>query len=171
MMKNLKTKMLTILLTPVVILIGMLSFYAYHTANNALEKEILDAGKYRTGYFSEQFNQTLLKQEAVVNHIVAIFATQNITKEDYQNVVLSARNSNPDILNVVIGFEDKQLVNSDGSIPPVGYDPRARDWYKKGMASDKISYSEVYKDAATGNLMVTMSKGIVVNGKKLGLQL
>ena len=43
---------------------------------------------------------------------------------------------------------------------PPTWDPRTRDWYKKAAVSDGVVFSEVYKNAADGAIIVTVSKAV-----------
>lgn len=170
MVSSLKVKMLTVLLTPVIALIAMLSFYAYYTAENALEGEVMELARYRTRYFSNEFNKPILQQESVLTHVVAIASQNGVGKADYKGIVDAAQKSGIGIFNIYIATEDKFFVDSSGWTPTPDYDARTKEWYKKAMAAgDKVTYSEVYQDSITGNLMVTMGHAVTVNGKKIGV--
>jgi methyl-accepting chemotaxis protein len=38
---------------------------------------------------------------------------------------------------------------------PAGFDPRGRPWYKKAMAEGKASFTEPYRDATSGEMIIT----------------
>ena len=52
---------------------------------------------------------------------------------------------------------------------PPTWDPRTRDWYKKAAVSDGVVFSEVYKNAADGAIIVTVSKAVRKNGELLAV--
>ncbi|HEY9577606.1 MAG TPA: cache domain-containing protein, partial [Pseudobacillus sp.] len=53
---------------------------------------------------------------------------------------------------------------------PEGYDPRERDWYKNAMKSDgEAVWSEPYLESTSGDYMITLSKPIIVENRKIGV--
>ena len=52
---------------------------------------------------------------------------------------------------------------------PPTWDPRTRDWYKKAAVSDGVVFSEVYKNAADGAIIVTVSKAVRKDGELLAV--
>ena len=52
---------------------------------------------------------------------------------------------------------------------PPTWDPRTRDWYKKAAVSDGVVFSEVYKNAADGAIIMTVSKAVRKNGELLAV--
>lgn len=167
---NLKTKMITVLLVPAILFIGILSLYLHYTTKNALEEEIIGSGKYQTNFYGDQLNRILLKQEAVVEHMAAIFAEQRLNNiDDYRKLVVTAQKSNPEILNTILALETRQYFSSNGWVPPADYSPATREWYQQASGVDRVTYSDVYVDASNGSLMVTMGKSIMLDGKKAGI--
>jgi tetratricopeptide (TPR) repeat protein/uncharacterized protein YegL len=45
----------------------------------------------------------------------------------------------------------------------VGYDPRCRIWYVQSQSSESIKFTPPYKDAFSGKIHISLSKGIFVN--------
>lgn len=168
---KLKTKMLLVLLVPVVISIGLLSYYAYHTARNALKDQILSTNEATTKYYSGMINENLLKHEVTVTNLANIVASRAaLSPAEMDELVKSPRSRENGIVTLCLAFENQQYVDSDGWTPPADYDHRQREWYKKIMDSDgKIVYSDVYTDMVSNQLLVIVGKPIVVNGKKIGV--
>lgn len=52
----------------------------------------------------------------------------------------------------------------------IGYDPRCRQWYNDAkLNQNRITFSMPYITASTNNVVVTISKSIIVNGKMVGV--
>lgn len=165
-----RTKMLALLLTPVIVLIACLSFYAYHTARQVLEKQIIQTNDATTKYYSEMIYKDLLKHEMVVTDLASIVAGHDLTPEEMREFVHFPLNKENGITTLCVALEDKLYVDSDNWQPPADYDHRTRDWYKQILASDgKVVYSDVYTDQASGKLLVIAGKPIIANGKKIGV--
>lgn len=167
---NLKTKLLAFLLGPVILLITILSFYAYHTSRNVLESQILQSHKATMGYYSEGLYKDLLKHEIVVSNIANIIANHDLSPEEMNEFVKFTRDPENGITTLCIALENKLYTDSDGWIPPADYDHRTREWYKKTIASNgEVVYSDVYTDNVTNKLLVTAGKPIIKNGEKIGV--
>ncbi|MEL0636858.1 methyl-accepting chemotaxis protein [Marinomonas sp. TI.3.20] len=59
-----------------------------------------------------------------------------------------------------IGTTAGKMVLSHHTPLPADYDPRTRPWYKKGLDSDKVEYTEPYVDASTGKLVISAAKKV-----------
>lgn len=63
------------------------------------------------------------------------------------------------------GFEDGQVIYSDGFVPPADYDPRKRPWYIQAKAQMKASVTEPFVSASTGKLIMSFMSPLVSDGK------
>lgn len=165
---KLRTKMLTFLLVPVIFLIGALSFYSYFTAKSALETQIENANKSTLNVYSAKINQTLVRQEGVANELASSLSI-SMTEPEIRARIQAAKQSNPEIKNIMVAFNDKRYMDTDNWIPKADYDARTRAWYLKGSAANNLVYSDIYVDANSGGLMVNMGHAISTNGQKVGV--
>lgn len=166
---GLKKRMILTILVPVVLLTCALSYYAYHTAERILERQLMISGAFMGDSYSKEINQTLLRQEAVVGNLAAILERQPARGEQLRQLLDSAKRSNPQIVNVIVGLEDGTYIDTDRFIPPPEFDVRARAWYKLIRDADGIAYSDVYASAYDKKLLANMGKAIVVDGRKVGV--
>jgi len=166
---KLKPKMLLSLLVPVIILTGLLSFYAYYTAKDALKNQIEQTNTFKLATYSAQFNETLARQEALATNLAAHFSERDLTEPEIRTLIDNAKKSNAQIKNIMVAFNDKRFIDTDKWVPPADYDARTRAWYKKIIAGNTIIYSDVYTDANTKKLLVCFGEKIVLNGKPAGV--
>ncbi|WP_110953884.1 methyl-accepting chemotaxis protein [Anaerosinus massiliensis] len=165
---KLRTKMLTFLLIPVIILICSLSLYSYFTAKSALEVQIETANSALLNVYSAKINQTLVRQEGVANELASSLSMQ-MSDAEIRTRIQAAKKSNPEIKNIMVAFQDKRYMDTDNWIPTADYDARTRAWYTKGFAASNLIYSDIYIDANSGGLMVNMGHSIITNGEKSGV--
>ncbi|HEH9399863.1 TPA: methyl-accepting chemotaxis protein [Aeromonas sobria] len=59
---------------------------------------------------------------------------------------------------IFVGTENGKMIQSHHTELPTGYDPRQRPWYQDTMAAGKLLITSPYKDAATGNMVVTIAE-------------
>lgn len=77
---------------------------------------------------------------------------------------------NPDIKEYYIAFPDNVLVRGVGIWEPDGdYNVAEREWYKKAIESDEITISSPYVDSNHGEVIVTLSRVIRIEGKIVGV--
>ncbi len=85
------------------------------------------------------------------------------SKREVLSIYKKLKNIDPDINYLYSGYENgKFLINN--YIPPKGYDPRVRPWYKAALkTAPKISTGVPYKDINTKEWLVSFSK-VLLNG-------
>ncbi|MDF2565178.1 MAG: methyl-accepting chemotaxis sensory transducer with Cache sensor, partial [Massilibacillus sp.] len=165
---NLKTKMLVMILVPVIVLVSLLSLYGYHTAKSQMEAQILETNRYMMSDYSEQLNNELRQEESQIKHLAVMIGKQNLTLDEIRNLThLTKDGANKTTLSVFVGLEDGTYVNSEDYAVPAGFDARQRGWYKGSAKDDKPFYTEVYK-SADGNTVVSIGQRIMSNGQLKG---
>lgn len=167
---DLRTKMLSAILVPVILLIGTLSYYAYATAEDALREQILQTNQFTARYYGKMINEDLLKHETTVANLAAVMANHALSDEELSEFVKFPLDKDNGIVTLCAAFEDKRYADSDGWAPPADYDHRQRDWYKKIMASQgEVVYSDVYTDMVTNRLLVLAGIPIRAGGQNIGV--
>lgn len=72
-------------------------------------------------------------------------------------------------LSIYYGLEGGDFVSSDGWVPPSDYDARKRPWYIEAKEKNIAVVTAPYIDMNSGDLVVSIAKPIVKNGKFLGV--
>lgn len=71
---------------------------------------------------------------------------------------------------VYYGYETGRLISYPQITLPPGYDPRERGWYKNSKDNpQKLIWSPPYIDTATGELVLTLGKGLIINNRFHGV--
>ena len=164
--------MLICLLVPVIIFIGMLSYYAYYTSKEALREQILQTNQFTTKYYSEFIYKDLVKHEVITRDFATILAKKDMSMKELNDFVKYPLDKENEITTIAFAFEDQRYVDSDNWIPPSDYDHRKREWYQQIFASDGAPiYSNVYRDITTEDnyLLSVVGTPIFRNGKKFGV--
>ncbi|EHJ00285.1 methyl-accepting chemotaxis sensory transducer with Cache sensor [Clostridium sp. DL-VIII] len=110
-------------------------------------------------------DQTYNSYEAELSQITensiakAALANPNgdVVKKELKGIV----KSNPQILNVYIATNNKNMYIYPETTLPEGYDPTGKSWYKDSISSSKVLWQDAYKDLATGKTVVTATKQIL----------
>lgn len=161
---NLKLRMLIMILVPVVVLTGILSFYAYMTSKEALNAQILETNRFTMSYYSEQIRGILQQDEARMQQLAINVANKPLS-ETQALMELAHQASSKATSGITIAFENGSFVDMNADTLPPGYDPRTRDWYQAAKKSDQPIYTEVYQNAGDNKLVVTIAQAIMNNGQ------
>ncbi|NMM65978.1 methyl-accepting chemotaxis protein [Clostridium sp. P21] len=86
------------------------------------------------------------------------------------DVLKSVKESDKDILGIYYGTSSGKFTIYPNAKMPDGYDATKRDWYKQALNNKgKVIVTPPYKDAATGNNIVTLAKTVEKNGQVVGV--
>lgn len=71
--------------------------------------------------------------------------------------------------DVYIGLKDGTMIDGADWVPPPGYDPRVRPWYRKAVAENRVAFTTPYVDMTTNKLVIAVVKPLVVNERFVGV--
>ncbi len=71
--------------------------------------------------------------------------------------------------DVYIGRDNGELIDGADWLPPKGYDPRNRPWYRRAIEVGNISFTTPYIDLVINKLVIALVKPLVVGGKTVGV--
>lgn len=115
----------------------------------------------------DQIVKKLEETKHIVTTLVRNIGSQGM--EEGFKTFASVASTYQDYKYAYLGVEETGdfLISPKIDLPP-GFDPRKRPWY--GIARDKNPVvSEPYVDAASGEVMVTVSQAVLKDGKKVGV--
>jgi methyl-accepting chemotaxis protein len=172
---GIRTRLLTSLLLICIIPVLTLGFISYNKSFNILSNKL---------QMTSQQNLNLVNK-SIDNYFNGIANTVNMLSNniDFQqlevhpeyypfamSVLKDVKDSNKDLTNVYFGQASKKMNIYPEQKFPDGYDPTSRPWYQKALSNKgEIVFSEPYKDAATGVLVISISKTVEFNGQVVGV--
>lgn len=71
--------------------------------------------------------------------------------------------------DVYVGTPEGELLDGARWLPPPGYDPRLRPWYKRAMETGTISFTTPYIDMVTNELVIALVKPLHADGRFVGV--
>ena len=166
---SLRTKMLLMILTPILLIWIIIGGLGYYGARNALNDEINRTATSVAEDFNGKITTFLAEKEGVASATANLLGSKPLSGEEQVTLMKTLKPAGTGILNIFAGYENKQYFESNGWTPKPDYDPRIRGWYKAALASNDIIYSEVYEDQGTKQLVVSILKKIVNNGQAIGV--
>ena len=171
MFKNLKlkTKMLIMLIVPMLLIMGGINIYNYLGSREVLNQQIEQTAQYMTSSYVEKLELYFVNKEAIVNSAAKSLEDANISDVAMVAYFKNLKASSSGIVNVFAGFENGKYLEANGWTPPADYHLFGREWYQKGMNTDRIAYTDIYEDKGTHQLIVSIVKRIERNGEPVGV--
>ena len=74
-----------------------------------------------------------------------------------------------DFTDVYIGLTSGLLVVGTRWIPPPGYDPRIRPWYRKAVEAGSISFTSPYIDLTTMKMVIAVTRPLYSDNRFIGV--
>ena len=91
-------------------------------------------------------------------------------RQHIQSIVTTEAEGHPELLNLYYGMEDKQHIQMDpNAVPPEGYDPTARGWYKAAKTAGTTIVTDPYMDVLIGGMCITIATPVYRNGELAGV--
>lgn len=147
-----------VLLIPV-IAVGSLS---YLSAKDSIEEEILFSANESVEILNQLIDKTISEKISDANVFSSeIDALQY--KQSHASILLKLQQYaklHPDVLSIYIGMNDGDFTQ-EPRLNNADYNPLDRDWYKEATAlKGETLITNPYKDAGTGDMVVTVAKQI-----------
>jgi len=154
---KLKPKMLMGVGVPLLVVFIVMGVIIYMMASAGLKQATEVGMEQRANHYAEVIDGNIREQAALVSALSVSWSAGMPAGEDLQTAVNELGRCNG-VYGFLVGRPDGSYTMSQEM--PVGYDPRTRDWYKSAAASDGVVFSDVYKNAADGAIIVTLSKAV-----------
>lgn len=173
--RSLKVKLLAITISIALIPITVLGIFAYTTANRTMTKEfhrstsetIKEVSRGIDNYFSGLESTIDMLSDNVNFKEIDI----NSEREPFAlGLLKNVQSTRKDIASIYIGQPNKKMITYPEEKLSSDFDPTSRDWYKNALNNKgKIAYTEPYKDASTGKMMISVSKTVERDGTLVGV--
>jgi methyl-accepting chemotaxis protein len=172
---GIKAKLITLLLVLCIIPVAIEGIYVNLQANKILEKKL----EITTGQTIDEINR------GIDNYFVGIEGTINALSQNanfrelglhpnYEPFSIELLKNNTESRKDIKGIYFAQVSRKMTIFPvielPKDFDPTLRPWYKAAIENKgKVAYTDPYKDASTGEFVVTIAKTIENNGEIVGV--
>lgn len=169
--KRLAVVFISIILVPMLVS-GIVSS---QILSKSLKTSYTDSMKTSASWSSNVINEIYGGYESTLSQIVENSTFKSSLDPQKTNDVMSElsgiKKANGKILNVYVANQSGAMYIYPETKLPAGYDPRKKSWYKDTIANkDNVLWQDVYKDVATGKMVVTALKTIFNNqGQPIGV--
>ncbi|WP_379126968.1 methyl-accepting chemotaxis protein [Paenibacillus sp. sgz500958] len=162
----------------------IIGFFSYQASSNKIEKQLMQSALESVKVAVQIADETIRSKMTDIAYYNTQFTSDQIDAEvdGTSGASLSTKlkeytKLHPDVLNIMIGTDQGNIIQASDEKLPADFDPRTRDWYKNAKKADKKAVVSPAYLSPDGNITVPVSitlpdaKGVVVLNidlKKLG---
>lgn len=149
---------------------------AYYSAKKEIREELLATARENIVLLNSNIDNTIAPKVHDAN-----FFSEQINSEMYgdggENSVIGQKLNqyiglHPEAQAIYIGTVDGRMITSPKLELPSDYDPRERPWYQKAMENkQEVAITSPYKDASSGEMVVTITKYLSDGSGVVGIDL
>ncbi|MBO4904852.1 MAG: methyl-accepting chemotaxis protein [Lachnospiraceae bacterium] len=173
-MKNTIKGRLTLAVILIVILAMVISTaIIVGSSSKKLTGELTDELQINADKYANSINSWIEMEKGLNAAGAAAFTAlpdASYNRQHIQSIVTTEAEGHPELLNLYYGMEDKQHIQMDpNAVPPEGYDPTARGWYKAAKAAGTTIVTDPYMDVLIGGMCITIATPVYRNGELAGV--
>ena len=153
---SLRTKLTIILSTLTALIFALIFGVGYLFAKDKLSTEIRSDLGMAIHAQVNQLDGWLLGKvkvlEITAGTIVSVRPDADITV----SMLSGYKDFDREISDMYFASVDGRMIDGNGWIPPAGYDPRLRPWFRSASGQNRPAFSEPYHDQATGQWAISI---------------
>ncbi|WP_039959139.1 methyl-accepting chemotaxis protein [Vibrio sinaloensis] len=169
-LNSFKGRIVTVVILLITLSLTVSSFLSYKQLSSSIEERINEYSMLKIETTSDTISTWL---ETIKSGLVANapdFAPQR-SDEQILLMIRQIANTSP-ASDILVGFEDgRSYGNNSGKRDLNQYDPRTRDWYKLAVNKRGTIITDIYSDALTKSLMVSIAEPFYAQGQLKGVLL
>lgn len=170
LLNSFKGRIVTVVMLLVTTSLTVSSFLSYKQLSSSIEERINAYSMLKIETTTDTISTWI---ETIKSGLVATAGDFALDRDD-KHILLMIRqiaNTSP-ASDIVVGFEDgRSYGNNSGKRDLAEYDPRTRDWYQLAAKKRSTIVTDVYSDALTGNLLVSIAEPFFSQGQLAGVLL
>ena len=152
---NIKQKLL-LMGTLMAVLVAAICGIGYYKAREALIESTSGEIEALLEVESEGLNTWLVQKQQQAVSAANLLSAYDGNPVTMDREMMSLASDDKDVLDLAYGAEDGRFISwNDGDISEI--DPRGRDWYKDAKAAGKPLFTEVYQDAVSKKMVVSVA--------------
>ncbi len=160
--KSVKSKLIGMILIPVIIILTLFGYSAYNIVYDLLEKKLIVTTTQAIGETEKYIDQFLVGTETQLLSVAKNKSVINFDEFSGNEVLKSLKESNGEIINVYYATKDGTLHIYPETDLPEGFDPRERPWYKEGLKNiNTAGWTNPYTDAVSGKTLISATKAVL----------
>ena len=161
---NLKTRMIALIGTPVLLVFIVMAGIVYDILMDAMEQEMTEMATHQ----ASEINSLLVGKKEMLASVTRAWDAKLPSPADMQTMANYFANKNG-IGDFFVGLPGQPFIDGAEKRAIPDFDPTGRAWYKEAAASNEVMISKIYLTATDKKPVVSLSSAFRQNGKIAGV--
>ncbi len=170
---SIQRKLVSLLALLILLPAILIGWIGYKNASDTTEELIRTAAEATMIQIQDNITTFLSMQDENMMALSTDPAVLNANSDSNVDTLISTleqyQKGHGNILTVYVGRSDKEMLLYPQQELPEDFDPTSRTWYQEAVQNNKLTWTSPYIDAATGELVVTVSIPIYKEDKLVGV--
>ncbi|QEK11560.1 methyl-accepting chemotaxis protein [Crassaminicella thermophila] len=177
---TIRNKLLVMIVLSIIIPMSLLGYFSYSKSHDLLMEKMVSTSTQLVERINMGLSEFLKGKETSVNILSSNINFKRLiqsSNDNYysshelvMNILKNVKESDSEIMNTYFGSNNGNIYIYPNQAIPDGYDPRRRPWYKKALNNKgKVVWTDPYKDATSGDVVITVAKTVIDNDKVIGV--
>ncbi len=159
---GISTKLIVVFILLISIPLSIVGGTSYFKATNTIEENMKENSLQMAGQIRSNINNFIksyeessiqMSKDPNVQRILIAETAKSFMLKSFQGY----EESHADVLGIYLGTKNREMHIYPVVELPSDYDPTQRDWYKKAVEKNEVTWSDPYVDALTGKMVITLS--------------
>lgn len=173
-LNNIRTKLIISLVAICIIPLLITGISSYNKSKGILEKKLSVTSAQTLNEMNSGLNNYFEAYEDFISLTAENYDITDVDVDDnikyVPDLLKRIKNCDDDILSVYYGTASGKFNNQPYVKMPDGYDSTTRPWYKQAVENKgNVIITHPYKDASTGDNVITIAKTVEKNGQVVGV--
>ncbi len=161
---NLKTRMIALIGTPVLLVFIVMAGIVYDILMDAMEQEMTEKATHQ----ASEINSLIVGKKEMLASVTRAWDAKLPSPADMQTMANYFANKNG-IGDFFVGLPGQPFIDGAEKRAIPDFDPTGRAWYKEAAASNEVMISKIYLTATDKKPVVSLSSAFRQNGKIAGV--
>ena len=161
---NLKTRMIALIGTPVLLVFIVMAGIVYEILMDAMEREMTEMATHQ----ASEINSLIVGKKEMLASVTRAWDAKIPPPADMQTMANYFANKNG-IGDFFVGLPGQPFIDGAEKRAIPDFDPTGRAWYKEAAASNEVMISKIYLTATDKKPVVSLSSAFRQNGKIAGV--
>ncbi len=161
---NLKTRMIALIGTPVLLVFIVMAGIVYDILMDAMEQEMTEKATHQ----ASEINSLIVGKKEMLASVTRAWDAKLPSPADMQTMANYFANKNG-IGDFFVGLPGQPFIDGAEKRAIPDFDPTGRAWYKEAAASNEVMISKIYLTVTDKKPVVSLSSAFRQNGKIAGV--
>ncbi len=167
---SLKYQLILLLCIPLAVGITLFSFLWFRAWKASLTANINVFLQSKNLYYTKTITDFFTEEETLLLTLGSAIEASDFDTGTIRNMCNAVKQKFTRLVaDIFIALPNNVYITTTHWTPPADWDPRTRPWYQRAIAAGNLTFTDIYEDIATNELMLTIAIPVRRNGEIIGV--